>query len=371
MPASRAVNEATAGARAASSVHSSQRSSTNPRHSINESPSKFGNFSWTPTDKQERSNRLMPAAKREPRWFTIADLVLIVAGVAFLMVSSSRMASGLIPLSLPFLVILSLSQLMFGVAEVLALVVLGPLRDMAARSGPPNGSSSASHRSLWPTRYPTSTRRSTRFIALRARTSLAWRCPLAAQRPRPWPPPWSRPHWRFSGSRLRERSHVARALSVAGITVGLCLWFWGPWRVAHLELPWLLIPSPAGEPSTWGWRGPLVFALRNIVANGLSVFTWGVLISAAVLAWRADRRAGSSRVWVWTELAAFQTAAVMALLFTAATVFDFDWAEPEQAPLRLAGLAAIGLASWWLTARLAARDLRVERDPGREERTSL
>ena len=235
--------------------------------------------------------------KREPRWFTIADLVLIVAGVAFLMVSSSRMASGLIPLSLPFLVILSLSQLMFGVAEVLALVVLG----RRARYGGPIRSAEwlvlglASLALAY--QVPNLDTAVNAFYRAAGSDELGFGCPLAAQRARG---PGRRPgRGRTGAFRAPAARKVAcsRALSVAGITVGLCLWFWGPCAVAHLELPWLLIPSPAGEPSTWGWRGPLVFALRNIVANGLSVFTWGVLISAAVLAWRADRRAGSSRVW--------------------------------------------------------------------------
>jgi len=148
--------------------------------------------------------------------------------------------------------------------------------------------------------------------------------------------------------RARDGSRVASALTVIGIVGGLFLWFWGPCEVARLELPWLLVPSPQGDPSSWGWRGPVVLALREVVANGPMDLTWGLPAAATVRAWRDDRRRGRARARVWTEWAAFAVAVVAALLLLPVV--------GPQGPIDLVRLVSwvvsVGLVSWWITGRL-------------------
>jgi hypothetical protein len=126
----------------------------------------------------------------------------------------------------------------------------------------------------------------------------------------------------------------------------LQLWFWGPCEVTRLQLPWLLVPSPPGDPSTWGWRFPAVLALRELVANFLMGLTWGLLFAMTVRDWRDSRR-GLGRAWVWTERPAFVDAVVVALVMLAAGGLFGNLAFDLRAPW----MVIVGLASWWITGR--------------------
>ena len=148
--------------------------------------------------------------------------------------------------------------------------------------------------------------------------------------------------------RARDGSRAASALAVVGIVGGLCLWFWGPCEVARLELPWLLVPSPQGDPSSWGWRGSVVDALRAAVANGPVALTWGLLVAATIRPWWADRRRGRAPARVWTERAAFADAAVAALLLL---TFVGPQGSVDLA-LRVSWLVGIGLLSWGIAGCL-------------------
>ena len=158
--------------------------------------------------------------------------------------------------------------------------------------------------------------------------------------------------------RARDGSRVASALTVAGIVGGLFLWYWGPCEVARLQLPWLLVPGLKGDPSSWGWRGPVVFSLREVVANGPMALTWGLPAAVAVRAWRDDRRRGRSRAWVWTERAALADAAVAFLLHTVVSPRAVDLIP------RVSLVVSVGLASWWIAGRLG-----VGRDPAPPEQS--
>ena len=133
-----------------------------------------------------------------------------------------------------------------------------------------------------------------------------------------------------------------------GIMAGLFLWFWGPCEVARLQLPWLLVPSPEGAVSSWGWRGPVVFALRELVANGLPGLTWGLIAAATVRSWRDERRSGRARGQVWTEEAAVVDAVVVALLLAAGVGLLRPFDIVRWAPF---WIASVALLSWWLTGR--------------------
>ncbi len=304
--------------------------------------------------------------KREPRWLTITDLVLIVAGVALLMTRAPMVDSFFFPLS--FLVMIG-----FSVALVLALVVLG----RRAQYGGPI--------------------RSAEWLALGlASLALVYQVPDLDTAVNAYygavgskTLDFGAARWMFSAPAavgvvlvaaallllrrpLREGSHVASAVSAIGIVVGLSLWFWGPCAIGRLELPWLLIPSPAGNPRTWGWRALVVIALRDLVANAPSVITCGALLAATQRAWKADRCAGPSRAWVWTEPAAFACASAAALMFIGASLLDLGSAGTLEVTFRTAAVVAVGLASYWITSRLAARavptpDTRAERYPDRQE----
>jgi hypothetical protein len=159
--------------------------------------------------------------------------------------------------------------------------------------------------------------------------------------------------------RARDGSRIASALTVVGIVGGMFLWFWGPCEVARLQLPWLLVPGPQGDPSSWGWRAPVVFAVRYMLANGPTALTWGLAAAATVRAWRAERR-GRARARVWTELAAFANAVVVALLVTVDRLQgpgDLNW--------WVLWVVSVGLISWWITGRLG-----VGRNPSPSARSS-
>jgi hypothetical protein len=146
--------------------------------------------------------------------------------------------------------------------------------------------------------------------------------------------------------RARDGSRIASALTVVGMVGGMFLWFWGPCEVARLQLPWLLVPSPQGDPSSWGWRAPVVFAVRYMVANGPTALTWGLAAAATVRAWRADLR-GLARARDWTELAAFADAVVVALLLTVVRPQG-----PGDLIWWVSWVVSVGLISWWITGRL-------------------
>jgi hypothetical protein len=147
--------------------------------------------------------------------------------------------------------------------------------------------------------------------------------------------------------RAPEGLRVASALTVVGIVGGLFLWFWGPCEVARLQLPWLLVPSPPGDSSLWGWRGPVVLALRELVATSPMGLTWGLLFAVTVRARRDDRQRGRARARAWTERAAFADAVVVALVMLAAGGLqgNIDFIQ------RAAWIVIVGFASWWITGR--------------------
>jgi hypothetical protein len=149
--------------------------------------------------------------------------------------------------------------------------------------------------------------------------------------------------------RARSGSRVASALTVAGIVSAAFLWYWGPCEVVRLELPWLLVPSPNGDPRSWGWRGAVVFALREVVANGPMGLTWGLPAAVAVRTWSTNRRRGRTRAWVWTEPAAFATAAVAFGLYA---MFGPRW--PGDLVPWVSMVVSVGLASWWIAGCLGA-----------------
>jgi hypothetical protein len=151
--------------------------------------------------------------------------------------------------------------------------------------------------------------------------------------------------------RVRAGSRVAAAITVAAIVGGLLLWFWGPCQIAQLELPWLLVPSPRGDPAAWGWRGPVVLALREMIGNGPVDLTWGMPAAAAVRRWRNHRR-GTAPAWVWTEGAAILVivaAAASFLLLAAANMQG-----PAEIVQQFSWVLGIGLLSWWISGRFDA-----------------
>jgi hypothetical protein len=149
--------------------------------------------------------------------------------------------------------------------------------------------------------------------------------------------------------RARGGSRFASALMVAGIVGVLFLWYWGPCEVARLQLPWLLVPSPNADPRTWGWRGPVVFSLREAVANFPMGLTWGLPAAVAVRSWWNNRRRGCPQAWVWTEPAAFAAAAVAFVLYA---MFSPRW--PDDLVPWVSMVLTVGLASWWIGGRLGA-----------------
>ena len=149
--------------------------------------------------------------------------------------------------------------------------------------------------------------------------------------------------------RARSGSRVASASTVAGIVGALFLWYWGPCEVARLQLPWLLVPSPNGDPRSWGWRGPVVFSLREVVANVPMGLTWGLPAAVAVRTWLNNRRRGRTQAWLWTEPAAFATAAVAFVLYA---MFGPRW--PGDLVPWVSMVVSVGLASWWIAGRLGA-----------------
>jgi hypothetical protein len=152
----------------------------------------------------------------------------------------------------------------------------------------------------------------------------------------------------FLRRRARAGSRFASGLMAVGIMAGLFLWFWGPCEVARLQLPWLLVPSPKGDVS-WGWGRPVVFALRELVANGLHGLTWGLIAAATVRTWRDDRRCARARNRLWTERAAVADAVAVALLAAAGVGLLRPIDIARWTPF---WIVTIALLSWWLTGRI-------------------
>jgi hypothetical protein len=92
-----------------------------------------------------------------------------------------------------------------------------------------------------------------------------------------------------------------------------------------------------------------VFALRELVANGLVGLTWGLPAAATVRARRYDSRRNRSRGWIWTEWAAVVGAVVAALLTVAD---DFMMGRSDVVWLAPFWIASVGFASWWITGAL-------------------
>ncbi len=295
-----------------------------------------------------RSGGLRP----EPRRTTLADLGVIVAGVALVMTIPSRALGWpayLAPPSLLFLAVIGGLRLTVGFGKVLAVVVLfrrgrygGTVRpaewlllgfaSLGLLDVAPNldEAVNAYYAAVGSTALDFGVARWLLAAPAAAGVVLVVAAVLLLRR------------------RVRNRSRVASALTVVAIVIGLFLWFWGPCEIARLQLPWLLVPSPRGDPASWGWRGPVVLALREMVANGPAGLTWGLPAAAAVRAWRYDRRRGRARNWVWTERAALAVAAVAAFLLLARV--------GTQGPVDLIGqvswVLGVGLLSWWITGRL-------------------
>lgn len=143
--------------------------------------------------------------------------------------------------------------------------------------------------------------------------------------------------------RVNDGSRVASASNLIGIVAVLCLWFWGPCEVARLQLPTLLVPSPPGEPTTWGWLGTVVFTLREAVEIMPRAIVWGVIAAVTVRAW-SDRRG-----WLWTEWAALVDGGLAAFLLLAAIIGR----GPVESGQWALFMVVIGLASWWISGRLA------------------
>jgi hypothetical protein len=286
----------------------------------------------------------------EPRWITLADLGVIVAGVALLLIVPSPALGWppyLSPPPLLFFVVIGGLRLTVGFGLVVALVVLfrrgrygGPVRHAEWLA---LGLASLGLLDV----VPNLDEAVNAYYAAVGSTALDFgvaRWLLSA-------PAAAGVALVVAGlvllrHRARDGSRIASALTVVGIVGGLFLWFWGPCEVARLQLPWLLVPGPQGDPSSWGWRGPAVHALREVVANGPTALTWGVPAAATVRTWWDDHRRGRAGAWVWTERAAFADAVVAALLLTVVGL---------QGPADLVGrvslVVGVGLTSWWMAGR--------------------
>src|SRR5262249_21768754 len=119
-----------------------------------------------------------------------------------------------------------------------------------------------------------------------------------------------------------------------------------------------------GDPNSWGWRGAVVFALREFVANVPMGLTWGIPVAVAVRAWWSDRRRGRTRAWAWTEPAAFATATAAFVLYA---VLSPRW--PGDFVPWVSMVVIVALVSWWIAGRLGAE--REAAPPARTRAASL
>jgi hypothetical protein len=300
----------------------------------------------------------------EPRGVTLADLGVTVAGVALLMTIPSRRAWGwplyLAPPPPLFFVVMGGLRLTVGFGLVLALVVLcrrgrygGPVRpaewlalgvaSLGLLDVVPNLDEAVNvyYAAVGSTALDFGVARWLLSAAAAVGVVLVVAGLVPLRR------------------RTRDGSRIASALSVVGIVSGMFLWFWGPCEVARQQLPWLLVPGPQEDPSSWVWRASVAFAVRYLVANGPTDLTWGLAAAATVRAWRADRR-GRVRVRVWTEMAAFADAVAVVLLLTVGGP-----QRPELIIWWVSWVVSIGLISWWITGRLG-----VGRNPAPSARSS-
>jgi hypothetical protein len=311
--------------------------------------------------------------RREPRWLTVADLCVIVAGVALVLANWSPWLPFGAPMPLVALALFGLFRLTVELGVLLALVVLG----RRFRYGGPVRSSEWLALGLASLAVvnlvPDLDGAVNAYYAAAGSTALDFgvACWLLSA------PATAGVVLVAAGlvvarRRSREGSRVAAALTVVGAVVGLTLWFWGPCAIARLQLPWLLVPSPTGDPTSWGFSGTVVAALRAVVATAPAALAWGLLAAATVRGWRADRSGGPSRAWVWTEPAARADGALAAVLF--AVKSQLDPREPAEIAGGVASVIALGLVSWWVTGRLGAGGLPAARaralsDPSRKERS--
>ncbi len=134
--------------------------------------------------------------------------------------------------------------------------------------------------------------------------------------------------------------------TVVVILAGLILWFWGPIAVTQLELPWLLIPSPAGDPRTWGWLGTVVDVLRFTVRYGPWLLTWCLPFAAVARSWLAWRRSARKKP-VWTERACVLLA--MAALPTAVAAVAAGGTSSFGGAIAVAGAF---LLAWSITGKV-------------------
>jgi hypothetical protein len=304
----------------------------------------------------EGSGSVAEARRPEPRGMTPSDIGVIVAGVALVLAIPSRTAGWppfLAPPPLPYLLVLGGLRLAASAGLVLALVVLarrgrygGPVRPAEWLA---LGLASCALLDVVPNLddavnayYSAVGSASLDFGVARLLLSAPAAAGLILI---------------VAGSvllrrRVRGGSRVASTLTALGIVVGWSLWSWGPCEVARLELPYLLVPGPSGDPSSWGWRAPVVFALRDVVANGPIALTWGLPAAAMVRTWRADRRRMPARRRAWTEPAALAVALMAALLLS---VLAFTAVGPQasfEVLRRLTFVGLVGLVSWWASGRL-------------------
>ncbi len=289
----------------------------------------------------------------EPRWMTLADLGVIVAGAALVLTIPSR-ASGWPPFFPPppllFMALIGGLRLTMGFGLVLSLVVLfrhgrygGTVRpaewlalgfaSLCLLDVVPNldEAVNAYYAAVGSTALDFGVARWLSAAPAAAGVVLAVAAVLLLR------------------SRVRDGSRVASALTVVAIVGGLSLWFWGPCEIARLQLPWLLVPSPRGDPASWGWRGPVVLALREIVANSPVGLTWGIPAAASVRAWRNDARGGHARSWVWTERAALAAAVAVAAALLLLTPFRTQ--GPAEIVQQVSWAVGVGLLSWWIAGR--------------------
>lgn len=287
----------------------------------------------------------------EPRWMTLADLGVMVAGIAVAMTIPSRGVGWppyLAPPPLGYFVILGGLGLTAKFGLVLALVILARRGRYGGQVRPAEWLALGLASLCLLESIPNLDGAVNAYYVTAGSTALDFgvaRWLLSA--PAAAGVVVIVAGWFFLRRWSHDQSRAASALTVVGIVVGLCLCFWGPCEVARLELPWLVVPGLQGDPPSWGWRGPAVDALHAVVANTPTAFTWGILAAATVRTWWGDRHGGRSGGWVWTELAAFADAVVAFLMLTIAT---------PQGPAGLVGLVSwlgsIGLVSWWVSGRL-------------------
>lgn len=311
---------------------------------------------------------------RQPRRMTLADLGVIVAGVALVLAIPPRAAGWPLFLAPPPLYLLVLGGLRLAVCSglVLALVVLarrwrygGPVRpaewlalglaSCALLDAVPNldDAVNAYYAAVGSTALDFGAARRLLAAPAAVGVGLVVALLLALRR------------------RVHDGSRAASALTVVGIVAGWSLWSWGPCQVARLELPYLLVPGLSGDPSSWGWRAPVVFALRDVVANGPMALSWGLPAAAVVRSWRRYRRGMPARRRAWTEPAASAVALMAALLLS---VLAFTAVGPRasfEVLRRLSFVGLVGLVSWWASARLSVGGAAHAREAGPEFQPGL